>query len=87
MGHLSFGADSIMTPPMGRQTRHLTVTVDGDDRDATWKQAVGICVAGHDIGEGDEVEIEGTPHAVIEMRRMVMEGERLTLITGARELE
>lgn len=69
-----------------RETRHLTVTVDGDERDATWKQGVGIYVAGHDIGKGDEVRIEDVPHEVTTMRRMHMEGEALTLITEAREL-
>lgn len=70
-----------------RETRHLTVTVDGDERDATWKEGVGIYVEGFDIGKGDTVRIEGAPHRVVEMRRMQMEGEAVTLIVKARELE
>lgn len=71
---------------MPRQTRNLTVTVDGADRDATWKQGVGIYVAGHDIGKGDTVEIEGTPHEVTDMRRMQMHGEAVTMIMEGREV-
>lgn len=71
----------------GRETRHLTVTVKGDDRDATWKQGVGIYVAGHDFGKGDTVMIEGEPYEIVEMRRMVMEGEALTLVVGASRVE
>lgn len=67
-------------------TRHLTVTVDGNERDATWKQGVGIYVGGHDFGKGDSVEIDGTPHQVIGMRRMMLENEAVTLIVRARSL-
>lgn len=70
---------------MSRRTRHLTVTVDGEDRDATWKQGVGIYVAGHDIGKGDTVEIERTLHEVTDMRRMQMHGEAVTLIMEGRQ--
>lgn len=68
-----------------RETRHLIVTVDGEERDATWKQGVGIYVSGHDIGKGDEILIEETSHEVTTMRRMHMEGETLTLIVEARK--
>lgn len=71
---------------MSRTTRNLTVTVDGEDRDATWKQGVGIYVDGHDFGKGDTVKIEGTPHEVTDMRRMQMHGEAVTLIIEAREV-
>lgn len=43
-------------PP--KETRHLTVTVDGDERDGTWKDGVGIYVAERDIGKGDTFEID-----------------------------
>ncbi len=62
-----------------RETRHLTVTVDGVDRDATWKEGVGIYVDGFGFGKGDTVEIEGSPHEVVQMRRMHMEGEAVTM--------
>lgn len=75
------------TGPMPRQTRHLTVTVDGDERDATWKQGVGVYVGGHDFGKGDTVEIEGAPHEVVEMRRMMMENEAVSLIVKAVPLD
>ena len=70
-----------------RETRHLTVTVAGEERDATWKRGVGIYVSGHDFGKGDEDLIEDEPHEVAEMRRMVMEGEPLTLIVRARTVK
>lgn len=70
-----------------RKTRNLTLTVDGEDRDATWKEGVGIYVSGHDFGKGDTVGIEGTPYEVVEMRRMVMEGEALTLIIKSRQVD
>lgn len=65
------------------KTRNLTVTVDGEDREATWKQGVGIYVAGHDFGKGDSVEIEGTPHEVTDMPRMQMQGEVVTVMVEA----
>lgn len=70
----------------GKETRHLTVIVDGDERDATWKEGVGIYVDGFGFGKGDTVLVEGTPHEVVEMRRMQMEGEAVTLIVKARSL-
>lgn len=70
---------------MPRQIRNLTVTLDGDERDATWKEGVGIYVSGHDFGKGDTVEIEGTPHEVPKMRRMQMQGETVTLLVKVRE--
>lgn len=79
--------DNLHLRPMPRKTRHLTLTVDGEERDATWKQGVGIYVGGHDLGKGETVEIEGTPHEVVEMRRMMMENEAVTLIVKARKLE
>ena len=69
-----------------RETRHLTITVDGDERDATWKEGVGIYVEGFDIGRGDTVLVQGTPYEVVEMRRMQLEGEAVTLIVRARSL-
>lgn len=42
----------------------MTLTVEGEDRDATWKQGVGIYVDGHDFGNADTVEIGGTAHKV-----------------------
>lgn len=47
---------------MSRRTRHLTVTVDGEDREATWEQRVEIYLGGHDFGKGDTVKIDGTQH-------------------------
>lgn len=41
------------SPMPERETRLLTVTVDSEDRDATWKQRVGIYVEGFDVGKGD----------------------------------
>ncbi len=69
-------------PVQGR----TSVTIDDEDRDATWKQGVGIYGAGHDFGKGDTVEIEGEPHRVVEMRRMHMEAEAVTLIVKAASL-
>lgn len=46
---------------------------------------MGIYVSGHDVGNGDEILIEGTSHEVATMRRIHMEGESLTLIVEARE--
>lgn len=60
--------------------------MDGDERDATWKQGVGIYVSGHDVGKGETVEIDGTPHEVTKVRRMQLEGEAVTLIIKARRL-
>lgn len=71
---------------MRRNGCHLTVPVDGEDRDATWEQGVGIYVAGHDFGKGDTVKIGGTPHEVTVMGRMQMHGELVTLILEAREV-
>lgn len=68
-----------------RDTRHLTVTVDGEERDATWKEGVGVYVSGHDFGKGDTVLIEGVPHEVVDMRRMQLDGEPVTLVIKARE--
>lgn len=89
MGHLAVGlkwiGEDIAVPD--RETRHLTVTVEGEERDATWKEGVGIYVEGFDIGKGDTVLIEGTPHEVTEMRRMQMEGEAVTLIVRGQQLE
>lgn len=59
------------------------MAVDGDERDGTWKEGVGIYVSGHDFGKGDAVEIEGTAHEVVEMRRMMVEGESVTSIAQA----
>lgn len=69
-----------------RRTRHLTVTVDAEDRDATWKEGVGFYVEGHGFGKGDTVEIEGIPYEVTEMRRMMMEGGAVSLIVKAKKL-
>lgn len=69
-----------------RETRNLTVTVDGDERDATWKQGVGTYVSGHNSGKGDTVEIEGTPHTVRKMIRLGEAGEPMTIIQEAEEL-
>lgn len=66
-----------------RRTRHLTLTVDGDEREATWKQGVGIYVGGHNFGKGDTVEIDDTPHEVTKMHRMVMKA--VTLVNRARK--
>lgn len=44
---------------------------------------MGIYVSGHDIGKGDTVEIAGTPHEVVKMRRMMREGEAVSLIVEA----
>lgn len=87
MGHVAVWPEWIgeaMIPK--REIRHLTVTVDGDERDATWKQGVGIYVSGHDFGKGDTVEIEGTPHAVRKMIRLGDAGEPRTIIQKAEEL-
>lgn len=88
--HLQTGIEWLdnlyLTGPVPHKTRHLTATINGDERDATWKQGVGIYVSGHDFGKGDTVEVEGTPHEVVEMRRMMMEGEAVSLIVNAREL-
>lgn len=43
-----------------RETHNQTVTVGGEDRDLTWKQGVGIYVAGHDFGYGATVKVKGT---------------------------
>ena len=77
--------DNLHLRPMPRNTRHLTVTVDGDERDATWKQGVGIYVSGHDFGKGDTVLIDGRPHEVTDMRRMQLEGEAVTLVMKAKK--
>lgn len=53
---------------------------------ATWKEDVGIYVAGHDFGKGDTVKSEGTAEEVTDMRRMQMHGEAVTLIIEAREV-
>lgn len=60
--------------------------MENEDRDATWKQGIGIYVAGHDFGKGDTVRIEGTLHEVTDMRRMQMHGEAVALIVKANEL-
>lgn len=39
----------------GRKSRHQTVSVNGDERDATWKQGVGIYVGGHDFGNKEKI--------------------------------
>ena len=52
--------------------------MNGDERDATWKEGVGSYVDGFGFGQGDTVEIEGTPHEVVEMRCMMMEGEAVS---------
>lgn len=44
-----------------RRTKHLTVTVEGGERDGTWKEGLGIYVSGHDFEKGDTVLIEGEP--------------------------
>lgn len=40
----------------------------------------------HDSGKSDTVTIDGTPHEVVEMRRMQLEGEAMTLILKAKNL-
>lgn len=72
---------------MDRERKPLTVTVDGESRDATWEQGVGIWVSGHDINVGEEVKIEGTPYAVRTMSRLVKESQAWTLIKKAEEGE
>lgn len=62
-----------------------TVEVEGEERDATWKEGVGIYVEGFEIGKGNTVLIEGTLHEIMEMRRMQMEGGFTTLIVKARK--
>lgn len=61
MTHLLTGIEWLdnlhLNGPVPRKTRNLTVTVNGDDRDATWKEGVGIYVVGHDCGKGDTVKI------------------------------
>lgn len=74
------------TQTLTRETRHLTVTVDGDERDATWEQGVGIYVSGHDFGRGDTVVVEGTPREVVEMRQMIRDGEAVTLVLKSEEV-
>lgn len=80
MPHLQTGIEWLdrlhLTGPVPRKTRNLTVTVDGEDRDATWKQGVGVHVAGHDFGKGDSVLIKGRLHEVTKMRWMMMEDKR-----------
>lgn len=55
-----------------RETRHLTVTVDGEERGG-----VGIYVGGFDFRKRD----------VVEMRRMMLEGEAMTLIVRGQQIE
>lgn len=54
MPHLLTGIEWLdnlrLRTAMPRTTRHLAVTVNGEERDATWKQGVGIYVSGHDFG-------------------------------------
>lgn len=69
-----------------REIRDLTVTVGGEVRRATWKEGIGIYCAGHDVGRGNTVEIEGTPHEVVKLRRILLEREPVMLIIQAREL-
>ncbi len=42
-----------MATTVSRRTRELTGTVDGEERDATWKEGVGIYVDGFGFGKGD----------------------------------
>lgn len=90
MPHLLTGIDWIENQHLRsmpqRETRQLTVTVNCDEVDATWEEGVGIDVGGHDFGKGDIVKIDGTPHRVTKMRRMVLENEAVTLIIKRREL-
>lgn len=69
-----------------RETRDLTITVAGEQRRATWKKGIGIYFAGPSVGQGDSVEIEGTPHEVLDLKRMQLEREPVTLILRARQL-
>lgn len=62
-----------------RETRHLTVTMDGQDRDGTWEEGGGVYVEGSATGKNDTVLIEGTPYGVAEMRRLQAKGQMLTL--------
>lgn len=90
MPHRLTGIDRLdnlhLNGPVSRKPRHLTVTVGGEERDATWKEGVGIYVSGHDFGKGDTVDIEGESHKVVEMRRMMLEGEAVTLVTETRSV-
>lgn len=74
-------------PPMKHESRNLTDSVEGEDRDATWKEGVGIYMDEFDIGRGDTLLIEATPHEVTEMRRMQLEGGAVTLIVKAVQRE
>lgn len=69
------------------ERRDLVVTVDGEARDATWKQGIGIWVPGHDINKGDRIEIEGTPYRVRKMIRVMKQQETWTVIEGAEEID
>lgn len=71
---------------MAHEKRPVQVTVDGDRREATWEQSVGIWVPGHDINVGDQVEIEGSRYVVQTMSRLTKESEPWTIIKMAEEV-